>query len=282
MLANMSKNKEKKKELSEEEQLYAAEKVQKEIKSAEEFLKANHSEWTEQYLNAYSTSLKRVPSSELEELERKHRRKYVLSDIYHNKRKGKYPLRIETITDSKGNNHLVEFGRVDCLKIDNLKVQKSMTFSNDGTIVCSQITRGLKGTTYDARYNVLSPSFQVVMMIDSIGDKTFGYDYYSFELEGSVLKEVWNDTEIYRDFEKKTTKAYKIKNNDKKAKKKITDVETIEAIEEIIIDKMRGITSDIPVKGLMDRIDQCLETLKKQKGPQKNKKRETPNNEGEK
>ena len=56
MLANMSKNKEKKKELSEEEQLYAAEKVQEEIKSAEEFLKANHSEWTEQYLNAYTQS----------------------------------------------------------------------------------------------------------------------------------------------------------------------------------------------------------------------------------
>ena len=130
------------------------------------------------------------------------------------------------------------------------------------------------------------------MMVDNTSIdplKLYHYDYYSLIQEGSTIIERWNETEIQRDLKKGTRKAFQWKDKERKVKKKISDPEIIDATESIIIDRVQAIKDELPIKGLAERIDQCLERINKQnelaqqqKVYKKNKKTTKPNDGGEK
>ena len=113
--------------------------------------------------------------------------------------------------------------------------------------------------SYDTNYNVLTDEFSVSIVHDQINGEVGKdrYDTYSVSLEGNVLSEKYNGVEIRINL---CTNEKTLIVDDSRANSQLALL-TMEEIENEIMRMVKSIKGEIPLPGLVERIDNYLELM---------------------
>ncbi len=247
--------------LDRETQLFAVEKVLEEIKRAENYLRDWNVGWYEQYLDAYSTSLYNTGMADVEAIERKYQKLYKLANVYHPETKIGIPLKKAVLEDYCGNQYECEFGRIDWIGMKSKKATRSFSFNNNGVIKYDKIAKSVKNTkgySYSASYSVLNDDFDLrLSYYDSMKKDD---SYLSISLKDSILTEKLEDIEIKRNL---ATEELTAKVNGQEYGPIVSKLlrGKVERKAKEVVGAIRG---EIPLVGLVDRLDNYLRLVDKE------------------
>ena len=247
--------------LDEETQLYAVEKVLEEMKKAEKYLDSWKVGWYEQFLDAYSTSLYNTGMIDVEALERKYQMQYKLPNVYNPETRIGEPLKRTILEDYSGKEHECEFGRVDWLGMKSKKATRYFSFKNNGIIKYEKLAKSAKNTkgySYSASYNVINSDFNIRLSFYNSSDKED--NYLSISLKDNILTEKLEDIEITKDL---TTGRVVSKVKDQEYDSIVSKLlkGKVERKAKELVNTIKG---EIPLPGLVERLDNYLDIIDKE------------------
>ncbi len=283
--------------LDDKTQMIAVEKVLEEMQKAEEYVKNWNACWYEQLLDAYCLSFHyEIGETNVRDIERKYEPRYKLANAFYSGDSIGIPLVKETLvgdnslTGETNINFECQFGRIDWYGMSSHKSTRHFSFNNNGVIEFSKAMKACKKQTlqhpnrisYDTSFNVLSNGFDISITLDHLTEdwrEKYKYDYFTFSLKDTILQEKFNDVEITRDLCTGigVVKITKNKQNDeniiaKNLSEKIIssdnfdfNVDAVQQTEARIIEMVKCIRGELPLFGLVERIDNCLNLIDKEK-----------------
>lgn len=251
--------------LNEKTQSLAVEKVKKEMQYAEGILNTWNVNWTEQLLDAYCKSLYNTAMDVVQDTEEKYHHQYKLANVYNPETRIGEPLDTRTIKDTEDKIHECEFGRIDWNWIYTKNSQRYFHFHNNGIIEFSKGVRVEKVKTtpirisYDTEFNVLTDEFRIHICDDRINadNHTGRIDFYTVEIKDGILTEKLNGFEVIIDLYDNTKKLVV----DDRYASAVLGTLKVEDIEASIARMVKTIKGELPLAGLVERIDNYLELI---------------------
>lgn len=251
--------------LNEKTQALAVSRVKKEMAAAEKNVESWKSFWTEQCQDAYCLSLRDLPRDEVLDMESKYYDYFKLTNAFHPETRVGAPLRTATLEDFNGKKHTVEFGKITWYGMRSNYSTRYFIFQNDGTIgfskgiIPEKLLKRKSRVSYDASYNVLTDEFCIGIIQDQINCEPGKdrYDTFTVSLEDNTLIENLDGIEIRIDLctnEKQLIIWEQYKNSP------IASL-SIEEIESRIMRMVKCIKGELPLPGLVERIDNYLELM---------------------
>ncbi len=235
--------------LDKDTQKIAVEKVLREMKDTAKIINGWNASWYEQCLDAYCPALYRTPMLEVEELEMRYDSQYLLANVYHPETRIGEPLKKVTLEDENQRKYDVEFGRVDWVGMKSNKSSRNFSFHNNGLIEFSKwLVKGHKNSVkvdYSASFNVLNNDFGLIIFSNQEGG------FYNVTLQNNSIVLKHSDVEITYDLVS-ATRSVIISSE--------TDIDADE-VEKEIIDMVKMIKGELPLPGLIERINFCLKII---------------------
>ena len=241
-------------------QLLAVRKVKSEMETAKESVKALGTTYSEQFLDAYCLSLRNAKRDDVLDLEEKYKWQYKLINVHEPELRVGEPLKKVVLKDCKGKIHQCEFGKVYLYNIFTEDTSRYFSFKNDGSIRYSKGVKQEKIETtprrisYTADYNVLTSDFSIDICDDEIDPSVNNYkiDYYTVSLGNNILVQKLNGVSIVINLIT-NEKSIVIDENSRDL--------PMEEIERMIVEMVQRIRPELPLPGLVERIDNYLELL---------------------
>ena len=240
--------------LSQKEQKYAVEKVLYEMEKAEECLLSWNLNWREEYLGAYSPVLHKIGNQELlYELQDKYNGKYKLENVIKGESIG-YPLKSETIEglDPKV-EYDVDFSCVKWWDAISKTCRRLFMFTNDGQINFWKSPVNSKTNTYgyETEFNVLDKDFNLLIYRNYKSNddkKEERTDVISYGITDNKFTMMFNGVGKIIDLETGVVTG-------KTGNRNYYDKEMIEEAVRKVIETVKTIRGELPLPGLIDRIN---------------------------
>jgi len=241
----------------------AVTKVLEEMKKAEEFAMKWNVSWSEQLLDAYCLPFYyTMGERDVRDIERKYGDRYLLSSACYSPQSKGVPLVKEklvgnnTLTGEKDKVFECEFGTVIWYNMESHKASRYFSFKNNGDIIFKKeskyknTTKPSKQISYNAYYNVLSPS-RVDIFIDVKIDKTI-CDRFLISLAYNILTVQYNNIKLIYNVDVDGITCYE------------NNLE-IQEIETKVVEILKSIRSELPLPGLVERINNVISLLDNKK-----------------
>ncbi len=181
-----------------ETQGLAVEKVIEEMNVAEEFILCSGTSYWEHLSDAESRSLSKLDQESIQRIEKKNNDYYDLSNIYNPKKKITFPLRKESIEDGFGEKYRCKFGSVDWIDVCTKRAIRDYSFHNNGLIEYQKKSKGRKGLTYKAIYNVLEDGLDIGVTVGKRSEENENVERINIILKNELLREQHHNIEIIR------------------------------------------------------------------------------------
>lgn len=190
------------------DQTLAVQKVLEEMEKAEEILNSWNTNWTERCLDAYSDN----DIYNVKEIEKKYNGYYDLNNLSGVWKDYGMPLRKVLLTDNHNNKYECKFAKIEWNNVLTNKSKRSFSFINNGDIHFNKdnLKETLKGTSYDAVYNVLSNDFSLNITTNDLYKDNYGLSLK----ENKLLKRI-NGNEIIQDLDLGTTELISVSRKNK-------------------------------------------------------------------
>ena len=253
--------------LNERVQTLATSKVLKEMEETEKNVSSWNVFFAEQCLEAYCPTLNAKARDEVLDMETKYLDHYKLTNVYHPETRIGKPLRIVDLEDCNGHLHHCEFGRIDWYGMRTKNATRYFSFRNDGNITFSKgylrekMLKRKSRISYDTTYNVLTDEFEMNIVHDHMNLETGDFiNYYAVSLKNNILSQKLNGVEVRIDLCSNEREII----IDKKFTNSMLGSLSIEEIEQMIMTMVKRIKGEIPLPGLVERINNYLELMEEE------------------
>ena len=243
-------------------ELITVKKVLEQMKMAEECMMKWDQSWMDRYLDAYCPILHYDGSLKLRKrLERIYNERFDLTNACANVKSIGVPLATFTLTDGDSDSknipseYEVDFGQVDWIAAKSNKATRAFSFKNNGIITFSKETKN-KSTSYSyfTSFNVMSDDFNIVINHCYIKDDEKYEDVVTFSRLDDKLTIMFNKVGRIIDLETGDD-TVKTGNRD------YYDRSIIEKSESKAIAMIRDIRGELPLPGLIERINNGLNII---------------------